>query len=80
MRLRHSNAVWRLRSIIGEIEAIADNDEGRRSELVQAEARMFAVEQQQNTSERELQDALSQLQRYSGKAVKSTVWQIRLKG
>lgn len=61
----------RLRSIIGEIEAIADNDEGRRSELVQAEARMFAVEQQQNTSERELQDALSQLQRYSGKAVKA---------
>lgn len=62
----------RLRNIIGEIEAIADNDEGRRSELVQAEARIFAVEQQQNAAERELQDALSQLQRYSGKVVKSS--------
>ncbi|MFC0309455.1 TolC family protein [Gallibacterium trehalosifermentans] len=64
-----SRGLVRLQSIIQEIGAIADNDEGRRSEFVQAQARLFAVEQQMNATERELQDTLSQLQRYSGTKV-----------
>ncbi|MFC0309346.1 TolC family protein [Gallibacterium trehalosifermentans] len=61
-----SQGLARLQTIIQEIGAIADNDDGRRSEFVQAQARLFAVKQQMNTTERDLQDTLSQLQRYSG--------------
>lgn len=64
--LAQSRGLVRLQTIIQEISAIADNDEGRRSEFVQAQARLFAVEQQMNATERDLQDTLSQLQRYSG--------------
>lgn len=49
-----SKGLIRLQSIIQEIGAIADNDEGRRSEFVQAQARLFAVEQQINATQREL--------------------------
>ncbi|OBX04245.1 TolC family protein [Gallibacterium genomosp. 3] len=64
-----SRGLARLQTIIQEIGAIADNDEGRRSEFVQAQARLFSVEQQMNSTERDLQDTLSQLQRYSGTKV-----------
>lgn len=64
-----SRGLVRLQNIIQEIGAIADNDEGRRSEFVQAQARLFAVEQQMNATERDLEDTLSQLQRYSGTKV-----------
>ncbi|MDA3978769.1 TolC family protein, partial [Gallibacterium sp. AGMB14963] len=53
-----SRGLVRLQNIIQEIGAIADNDEGRRSEFVQAQARLFAVEQQMNATERDLEDTL----------------------
>lgn len=55
----------RLQTTLREISAITDSDEGRQSEYVQAEARIFAVEQQINSAERELSETLNKLKRYT---------------
>ncbi|MFZ7201723.1 TolC family protein [Avibacterium avium] len=60
------NTVRRIDSTLNEIDIIADNDEGRRSEFVQAQARKYAIEQQINNTERELKTMIDKLKRYSG--------------
>lgn len=59
----------RLNRILSMMESVAHIDRGRRSEYVQAQSRVFAVEQQLAAAERELGDNLSQLQRYTRRSV-----------
>ncbi|MCW9709762.1 TolC family protein [Avibacterium sp. 21-586] len=60
------NSIKRIDSTLNEIDIIADNDEGRRSEFVQAQARKYAIEQQINSNQRELKTMIDKLKRYSG--------------
>ncbi|MBE2897017.1 TolC family protein [Pasteurellaceae bacterium HPA106] len=62
--LKQSSA--RIDSTLNEIDVIADNDVGRRSEYVQAQARKYAIAQQMNSVDRELKSAIGKLKRYTG--------------
>ncbi|MBE2894344.1 TolC family protein [Spirabiliibacterium falconis] len=62
--LKQSSA--RIDDTLNEIDVIADNDVGRRSEYVQAQARKYAIAQQINSVERELHTAIGKLKRYTG--------------
>ncbi|MCW9700041.1 TolC family protein [Avibacterium sp. 20-129] len=59
----------RIDNILNDIDVIADYDEGRRSEFVQAQARKYAIEQQINSTERELKTMADKLKRYSGRSI-----------
>ncbi|EDV5247703.1 TolC family protein, partial [Salmonella enterica subsp. enterica] len=56
--------------IINGLNIISDNDNGRISEYVQAEARKILVEQEINSYERELMITLSTLSKYTGLYIK----------
>lgn len=60
-------ALSRLKAIMADLDAIADYDEGRRSEFVRAESRVYGLEQQITSTEREVENKLNQLRRYIGK-------------
>lgn len=61
----------RHQAILFDIGVIADSDEGRESEYVQAEARILMVEQDINSYERELASTLTSLAKYTKRNIDS---------
>lgn len=59
----------RHQQILGDIQVIVDNDPGRKSEYVQAQARQILVKQQINDQQRLLDSTLSSLAKYTGKMI-----------
>lgn len=59
----------RHQNIIADLTVIADNDEGRESELVQAETRMLMVQQEINSYRQRLATTLNTLSKYTKKKV-----------
>lgn len=59
----------RHQQILGDIQVIVENDSGRESEYVQAQARQILVTQQINDAQRLLDSSLSSLAKYTGKVV-----------
>lgn len=55
--------------IMGDLSVVADNDEGRESEVVQAETRMLMVQQEINTYQQKLAATLNTLSKYTKKKV-----------
>ena len=67
-------------SFIREIKTIVQHDKGRRSELVQAEARKILVEQKINNQQRILQSNLNSLSKYTRYYLKPAELQAPFKG
>lgn len=63
-------SLGRIGKILDMMASVAHIDRGRKSEYVQAQSRLYAIQQQMDAAQRDLEDNLSQLQRYTQRPVK----------